>query len=98
MAAPMFAGSVIPASVIFPVVTWVMRTPQSPPRSSTAPAAVAVHWALGVRCPPYSSGRRNSRSAAQKWELVIAQTVSAAPPSMSSAPRVIASPIVEHAP
>ena len=37
-------------------------------------------------------------SAEQKCELVMAQTVSAAPPSMSSAPSVIASPIVEQAP
>ena len=31
--------------------------------SRQAPAAVAVHWAVGVRLAPYSSGVRNCRSA-----------------------------------
>ena len=31
-----------------------------------APDAVAVHWAVGGRCPPYSNGKRNCRSAEQK--------------------------------
>ena len=38
----------------------------------TAPAPVAVHWAVGGFCPPYSRGFRYCRSAEQKWEEVMA--------------------------
>ena len=93
----MLAASVTPASTMRPVVTWVMRTRPPVGASSAAPAAVAVHCAVGARWLPYSSGVRNWRSAEQKWEQVAAQTRSA-PPSTSSTPSPSASPIVEHAP
>ena len=33
------------------------------------PAPVTVHCEVGVRTPPYSSGKRYCRSAVQKWLL-----------------------------
>ena len=63
-----------------------------------APAPVTVHCAVGVRCPPYSSGKRNCRSAEQKCEQVMAHTVSAYPPSIVIAASDRLSAIVEHAP
>ena len=56
------------------------RITTGPPKPTRAqPAAVAVHWAVGARWPPYSKGRRNWRSAEQKWELVTASARRAAP-------------------
>ena len=51
-----------------------------------------------MRWPPYSSGKRNCRSAVQKWEEVTALQRSAAPLSTNTAaiPRVCA--MVEQAP
>ena len=66
MAAPILLASCIPASRIMPVVTAFMQGPSPSARRIAAPAAVAVHWAVGVRCPPYSSGSRNCLSAPQK--------------------------------
>ena len=78
MAAPMLAGSFTPKSWMAPARPRATRT--FPPRPTNAqPAAVAVHWAVGARWPPYSKGRRNWRSAEQKWELVTARAFSAAP-------------------
>ena len=56
MAAPMLAWLVTPGSAIRPGVAWVMRTPMPPFCSTTAPEAVAVHWAVWGRWPPYSNG------------------------------------------
>ena len=97
MAAPMFAGSFTPRSTTLPARPWSSLTP--PPCPTIAqPEAVAVHWAVGVRWAPYSSGVRNCRSAEQKWELVTAAAFSAAPQStiMPAIKRVWA--IVEQAP
>ena len=97
MAAPMLAGSFTPRSTIFP--TSPPRTFTLPLSPTTAqPAAVAVHWAVGERCPPYSRGRRNCRSAEQKWELVTAAACRAAPLSTARAASSRAWAMVEHAP
>ena len=64
----------------------------------TQPAAVAVHCAVGVRWPPYSSGIRYWRSAEQKCELVIAAVLPAKPPSITIADSPSPSAIVEQAP
>lgn len=70
---PMLLISLTPASHTRPMVAESTGTPAAPlPRTRQAPAAVAVHWAVGVRLPPYSSGVRNCRSAAQKWLLLMA--------------------------
>ena len=75
------------------------RTPLCPgARSRQAPAAVAVHWAVGVRLAPYTSGVRNWRSAAQKWLLVMASSWRAMPPAARQAARASVSAMVEHAP
>ena len=52
MAAPMLLGSVMPLSTILPQVTWVIYGPGPWAESSVHPAAVAVHWAVGVRWLP----------------------------------------------
>ena len=98
MAAPMLLASVIPASTMRPTVTCVMRGPTPPGARMAAPAPVTVHCEEGVRCPPYSSGKRYCRSAAQKWEPVSAQQRRAKPPSISMAPSARLSAIVEQAP
>ena len=59
---------------------------------------MTVHCAVGVRCPPYSSGKRYCRSAVQKCEPVIAQAEEMPPPSTSSAASASPSAIVEQAP
>ena len=98
MAAPILLASVIPKSVTRPPQTAAMRTPLPPMPTTEAPDAVAVHWDVGGRWPPYSSGKRNCRSAEQKWEEVTAQQMSAAPLStkMADMPSVCA--MVEQAP
>ena len=98
MALPMELASLIPASTIIPVVTWVIFGPWPPAARITAPAPVTVHWAVGVRWPPYSSGKRNCRSAEQKWEPVRAQAFAAKPPSITMAARPRDSAMVEQAP
>ena len=98
MAAPILLASVIPASRIRPVVIWVTKGPGPSAARISAPAPVTVHWAVGVRWPPYSRGRRNWRSAEQKWELVMAQVMSANPPSIIIAARERLSAMVEQAP
>ena len=98
MAAPMLLASVIPLSTTLPTVTWVTRGPGPRRPSTTAPAAVAVHWAVGGRWPPYSRGVRYCRSAEQKWEEVAAAAHCPKPPSSSMAPRARLSPMVEQAP
>ena len=70
MAAPMLLASRMPLSTTRPTVTWVTATPLPRAARTTAPAAVAVHWAVGVRWLPYSRGVRYCRSAEQKWEEV----------------------------
>ena len=68
MAAPMWLASLILGSTMRPSVPAVMRRPvPSSARKSAQPAAVAVHWAEGGRCVPISRGKRNCRSAVQKW-------------------------------
>ena len=94
----MLFASVIPASTILPGVMQLMRGPCPPFESITQPEPVTVHWLVGVRCPPYSSGKRYCRSAVQKCEPVSAAAVLKPPPSISSAARHSASAIVEHAP
>ena len=73
MAAPILLASLMPLSTTLPTVT---RATWGPGRISlvttTAPEAVAVHWAVGVRWQPYSRGVRYWRSAEQKWEEVTA--------------------------
>jgi hypothetical protein len=59
---------------------------------------VTVHWEVGVRCPPYSSGKRNCRSAEQKWEEVTDATRSQKPPSIKELAIIRPSTIVEQAP
>ena len=99
MAAPMLFASVMPRSTTRPHVVCVKTTGACfEPEIITAPAPVTVHCAVGVRCPPYSSGSRNCRSAEQKCELVMAHTVSAYPPSIVIAASDRLSAIVEHAP
>ena len=66
--------------------------------TTAAPAAVAVHCAVGGRCPPYSSGKRNWRSAVQKWDEVTAQQMSAAPLSTKIAAMDSVCAMVEQAP
>ena len=66
--------------------------------SMSAPAPVTVHWLDGVRRAPYSSGKRNCRSAVQKCEPVRAATFPAPPPSIITAARQSASAMVEQAP
>ena len=67
MAAPMLLASLMPLSTTLPMVTQVTAGPVFPSAANTsAPAAVAVHWAVGARCPPYSKGVRYCRSAEQK--------------------------------
>ena len=72
MAAPMLLASLMPLSTILPAVTWVTRGPSPSRARMTQPEPVTVHWAVGVRCPPYSRGVRYCRSAEQKWEEVMA--------------------------
>ncbi len=65
IAAPILEVSLTPKSTILPGHTRVIFT--FPPKPTTAqPAAVAVHCAVGVRCPPYSNGNLNCLSAVQK--------------------------------
>jgi hypothetical protein len=74
--------------MILPNNTSVIRGLSAPPEVSVslniaAPAAVTVHWAVGERCPPYSSGNLNWRSAAQKCEAVAAAILENCPLSMN---------------
>ena len=62
------------------------------------PEPVTVHWAVGVRCPPYSSGVRYCRSAEQKWEEVSAAAHSPKPPSSIADAIHRLSAMVEQAP
>ena len=66
--------------------------------TTLAPAPVTVRCAVGVRCPPYSSGKRNCLSAEQKCEEVAATASFAA----SQFTKTLAMPndraIVEQAP
>ena len=64
----------------------------------SAPDPVTVHWAVGVRWPPYSRGVRYCRSAEQKWEEVTAAVRVPNPPSSSIAARERDSDMVEQAP
>ena len=98
MAAPMLFASVMPRSSIVPIVTARTNGPTSPFSRTAAPAAVAVHWAVGVRWPPYSSGRRNCRSAEQKWDEVQATARVTAPASRKTEETARLSAIVEQAP
>ena len=99
MAAPMLLMSCTAKSCTRPNVTESTGTPCPPcARTRQAPAAVAVHWAVGVRLAPYSSGVRNCRSAAQKWLLVSAMARSAIPDAANAAASPNVSAIVEHAP
>ena len=50
--APMLLASVIPLSTILPQVTWVRYGPGPWAERIVHPAAVAVHWAVGVRWLP----------------------------------------------
>ena len=59
---------------------------------------MAVHWAVGVRCPPYSRGVRYCRSAEQKCEEAVTAAHSPKPPSKVIEARASPSPIVEQAP
>ncbi len=99
MAAPMLLASLMPLSTTLPTVT---RATRGPGRISlvtiTAPAAVAVHWAVGVRWEPYSRGVRYCRSAEQKWDEVTAAAYLPYPPLSSSVASARLSPMVEHAP
>ena len=97
IAAPILAISVTPKSHTLPKHTLSTPTPPSHP-TTQAPAAVAVHWAVGVRWPPYSSGNRNCRSAVQKWLEVTAPHKSALPLSTNSAASASVCPMVEQAP
>ena len=63
-----------------------------------APAPVTVHWAVGVRWPPYSRGVRYCRSAVQKWEETTTAAHSPKPPSKVMEARARPSPMVEQAP
>ena len=63
-----------------------------------APAPVTVHCEVGVRWPPYSSGKRYCRSAEQKCEPVTAQAECIPPEAMSRDASDSDSVIVEHAP
>ena len=68
----MLFASAMPRSVTVPSVASVHRAIGFTPRAlliSVAPAPVTVHCAVGVRCAPYSSGKRYCRSAVQKWLL-----------------------------
>ncbi len=53
MAAPMLVMSVTPRSTMRPRVTWVIYGPSAWAPRMQHPAAVAVHWAVGVRWLPY---------------------------------------------
>ena len=98
MAAPMLLASVTPRSMTRPTVTWVILGPLPERDRITAPAAVAVHWAVGVRWPPYSKGVRYCRSAVQKWEETTTPARAPKPPSRVMAARHRPSPRVEQAP
>ena len=95
----MLLASLIPLSFTAPTVT---RTTRGPGRTSfvatTAPEAVAVHWAVGVRWEPYSSGVRYCRSAEPKWEEVTAAAYVPYPPLSRSVAKARLSPMVEQAP
>ena len=62
------------------------------------PAPVTVHCEVGVRLPPYPRGKRNTRSAAQKWLEVMAAALFAMPPATKQAARPSPSAMVEQAP
>src|SRR5699024_173449 len=99
MAAPMLAGSLTPLSITLPMVTADTTGPFSPwEESTTAPAAVAVHWAVGGRWQPYSRGVRYCRSAEPKWEEVMAAAWWPQPPERSREASARLSPMVEQAP
>ena len=72
--------------------------PRALPGQDAAPAAVAVHWDVGVLCPPYSRGVRYCRSAEQKWEEAVTAAHSPKPPSRVMEARASPSPMVEQAP
>ena len=65
---------------------------------TAAPLPVTVHCALGVRCPPYSKGNLNCRSAEQKCEDVTAIHLSAKLPARAMLEMNRLSAIVDHAP
>ena len=82
-----------------PNVPAVTRSPvPSPAMSSAQPAAVAVHWADGGRCVPISRGKRNWRSAVQKWLEAAQSAFCSWPPLMSAAASTSPSTNVEQAP
>ena len=93
----MLLVSWIPKSITFPKVTARRYGPLPLPLSTTPPAAVAVHWLVGVRLPPYSSGKRYCRSAAQKWLEVSAIARRARPVETKQAESASPSAIVAQA-
>ena len=79
----------------------MIRSPFSfgaPLRSTAHPAAVAVHWAEGVRWVPISKGMRNCRSAVQKWLDAPTSAFSSCPPSINAEANTSPCTKVEHAP
>ena len=52
IAAPMLFASVMPRSTILPMAACVTAGPFPSFDRMQQPAAVAVHWAVGVRCEP----------------------------------------------
>lgn len=62
------------------------------------PAPVTVHCAVGVRTPPYSSGKRYCRSADAKCDEVTQAETFAPPLSTADAAIIRLCAIVEHAP
>ena len=98
IAAPMLFASLISRSFILPIVTCAILAEERIFDISAAPAPVTVHCALGVRCPPYSSGSLNCLSAEQKCDDVTAIARFAALLSVNIAPSASVCAIVEHAP
>ena len=94
----MLLASVMPASVMEPIVTCVTCGPEALLPRITAPEPVTVHCEVGVRWPPYSSGRRNCRSAVQKWDEATAAQRSAQPLAAKMLASDRLSAMVEQAP
>ena len=67
-------------------------------RMSAEAAPVTVHCAVGVRCPPYSSGYLNCFSAEQKCDEVEDTAFLKIPQLTPIAALIIASTDVEQAP
>ena len=94
----MLLASLTPRSTILPTVALATQIPFLRLFRIQLPAPVTVHCAVGVRTPPYSSGKRYCRSADAKCDEVTHAETFAPPLSTADAAIIRLCAIVEHAP